>query len=96
MWRPHLFTYTQPRFPRRYIWKVIKIFFDSVTADKIQMIGKQAELEKFIANDELLEDVGGTDTYEYKGEHVNSKEMMSKEFMELKRVAPKAQIVYEF
>ena len=81
----------------RYFWKVIKIFFDPVTADKTEMIGKQAELEKFIANEELLVDVGGTDANEYKGEHVNSKEMMTKEFMQqLKRVAPKALLVYEF
>jgi hypothetical protein len=78
----------------RYIWNVVKVFFDPVTAAKIVMIGKQEELFKYVEPSQLVKRVGGTDDYEYKTEHVDTKEMMSEEAKNLTRVGPPPQTVY--
>jgi hypothetical protein len=78
----------------RYIWNIVKPFFDPVTAAKIVMVGGQDELYKYIEPDQLLRHTGGTDDYVFNVEHVESKEMMTEELRNLERVAPDPQTVY--
>ena len=80
----------------RYIWNIVKIFFDPVTAAKIQFVGTQEDLYKWVDKDQLLMCVGGTDPYVYDPSHVQTKGMISDEVKNMKRVAPKAQTVYDF
>ena len=78
----------------RYIWNIVKKFFDPVTAAKIVMVAGQDEMNKYIAPDQLLRHVGGTDDYEFDVAHVDNKEMMTEELRKFKRVAPDPQTVY--
>ena len=80
----------------RWIWKIVKVFFDPVTADKIAFVGNEKELQKYVSPDQLLREVGGTDDFVFDIEHLENRGMISEEMRNLKRVAPKAMTVYDF
>jgi len=57
----------------RYIWNVVRVFFDPVTVAKIVMVGSKEELYKYVSPDQLLRHTGGTDDYQFDIEHVHNK-----------------------
>ena len=80
----------------RWIWKIVKVFFDPVTADKIAFVGSEKDLQNYVAKEQLLREVGGTDDFVFDINHLENREMLSLEMREKERVAPKAMTVYEF
>jgi len=78
----------------RYIWNIVKVFFDPVTAKKIVMIGRKEDMYQYVEKDQLLRICGGTDDYQFHLDHVHNMEMISEEMKGLERVAPAPQTVY--
>ncbi|KAJ5146668.1 hypothetical protein N7526_000020 [Penicillium atrosanguineum] len=54
------------------VWRLIKGWMDPDIAAKVQFTNSAADLEKFIARDQLLEEVGGAEKWKY--EYIEPKE----------------------
>jgi hypothetical protein len=80
----------------RYIWKIVKIFFDPNTASKVCFVGNFSQLTQYFHQDEILKELGGNNEYVYDPEHVWNKGMLSEDFVRKERFQAKAQIVYDF
>jgi len=82
----------------RWVWSVIKHFFDPVTVAKISFAGKNEDLLRFMTADNLVEDVGGTNTYIFDAEHIDTLAMVDdEEYVKRDRhFNVPQQMVYEF
>ena len=80
----------------RGIWSIVKHFFDPITANKIVMVASQKDVLKYIDEDELLEELGGKNTYKFDVNHIFTRQMISEESRAIKRNTVKAQFIYEF
>ena len=81
----------------RALWSIVKIFFDPDTAEKVAFLSGPNELKKYIKDEQLPVELGGTCEYKYDVEHLFTKLMpgynKNKGTVE---GAPLAQKVYSF